>query len=284
MFVAESRRGRRLVGRLDRGTDVLEGLAEVCRLHGVRAAEVRAVGALEQAVVAEYDQRARSSRPPRRFDAQFEIVSLYGNASERDGKLHLRLGVTLSRERDNGIELVGGQLVAGRVFALEFVLETFDDLLLRRMPDAATGLPLWREAIALEQPAPAAAPSAAMPVEPPVAKPVPVPFEAPARGHVVEEKPTWQDVMRVSTAETPSPELPDRIVPSGETEARAVPGDFIDHPKFGRLTVERVEGDYEFVSARLRNQRLIRLSLDVLTLTLVGSEGGHQLFRAEPAR
>src|SRR5436305_1882445 len=102
MLVAESRRGRRLVGRLDRGIDVLEGLAEVCRLHAVRTAEVRAVGSLEQAVVAEFDQRARTQRAPRRFDAPFEIVSLYGNASERDGKLHLRLGVTLSRERDNG--------------------------------------------------------------------------------------------------------------------------------------------------------------------------------------
>jgi predicted DNA-binding protein with PD1-like motif len=272
MLVAESRRGRRLVGRLDRGVDVLDGLAEVCRVHGVRAAEVRGLGSVEQVVLAEYDQRARSQRAPRRFDAQFEIVSLYGNASERDGKLHLRLGATLSRERDNGIELVGGQLVSARVFAVEFVIETFDDLLLRRLPDASTGLPLWREALSLDEPRPTEAPPA----------PAAVPFEAPARGHVVEEKTSWQDVMRAS--EEPPREVPDRVVASSDDEARAVPGDLIDHPRFGRLTVERVEGDYEFVSARLRNQRLIRLSLDVLTLTRVGEEDGHQLFRAEPAR
>jgi hypothetical protein len=47
--------------------------------------------------------------------------------------------------------------------------------------------------------------------------------------------------------------------------------------------VERIEGEYEFVSARLRNQRLIRLSLDVLTLTFVGAEDGHNLFRAAPS-
>jgi predicted DNA-binding protein with PD1-like motif len=277
MLVAESRLGRRLIGRLDRGTDLLEGLAEVCRTHGVRAGELRALGALEQAVVGEYDQRTRAPRPPRRFDAQFEIVSLYGNVSEREGKLFVRAGVTLSRERDNGIELIGGQLVSGRVFAVEFVIETFDDLILRRMADAATGLPLWREAVSL------ATPGAPAPVAAPA--PAAIPFEAPARGRVVDEKPSWQDVVAASAAaEAPTRELPDRVVSSGEEPAKAVPGDLIDHPKFGRLQVERVEGDYEFVSARLRNQRLIRLSLDVLTLTLVGHEDGRQLFRAEPSR
>jgi hypothetical protein len=59
------------------------------------------------------------------------------------------------------------------------------------------------------------------------------------------------------------------------------PGDFIDHPKFGRVAVERVDGDMEFVTARLRNQRLIRLSLDVLTLIPAGqAEPGKNLFRA----
>ncbi|HXU70119.1 MAG TPA: hypothetical protein VN947_12370, partial [Polyangia bacterium] len=58
------------------------------------------------------------------------------------------------------------------------------------------------------------------------------------------------------------------------------PGDFIDHPKFGRCAVERVDGDYEFVTARLRNQRLIRLSLDVLTLIFAGQENGKNIFRA----
>ena len=58
------------------------------------------------------------------------------------------------------------------------------------------------------------------------------------------------------------------------------PGDLIDHPKFGRCAVERVDGDMEFVTARLRNQRLIRLSLEVLTLIPAGQADGKNLFRA----
>ena len=177
MIVAESRRGRRLVGRLDKGTDLLEGLAEVCRARDVRAGEVRAIGSVDQVVLAEYDQRARQYRPTRRFDAQFEIVSLSGNVSEKDGKLFVHAHIGLSRERDNGIELIGGHMISGRVYAVEFVIEVFDDLILRRAADAQTGLSLWREAITIDAPAGAAAH---------------VPFEAPART-------SWQDVVAAST-------------------------------------------------------------------------------------
>ncbi len=279
MIVAESRRSRRLVGRLDKGVEVLEALAEVCRTHHVRAGELRAIGSLEQVVLSEYDQKARVYRPQRRFEAQFDVLSLCGNLSERDGKMFVHARVTLSRERDNGIELIGGQLVSGRAFALEFVIDTFDDLELRRAPDASTGLALWREAVNVGEPDPGDLAD----------QPAPPPFESPARTE-------WKDVMAASQAAVvpapapvPEPVLApvaiarEQIQGPGDSDARILPGDFIDHPKFGRCQVERIEGDYEFVSARLRNQRLIRLSLDVLTLVLIGREGEHQLFRAQPA-
>ncbi len=282
MLVAESRRTRRLVGRLDRGGDVVEGLVEVCRTHAVRTGELRAIGALENVTLDEYDQRARAPRGARRFDAPFEIVHLHGNISEKDGKPFVVAYAALSRQRDNGIELIGGRLAAGRVFAVEFVIDAFDDLILRRVLDASTGLPLWREAIPLEPRAPDAAP-----VRDPDAGPAHVPFEAPPRV-------AWTDVMAASNAREPdatveqnagvaaSPDDGQDTTPA--LEAKPSPGDFIDHPKFGRCQVERIEGDYEFISARLRNQRLIRLSLEVLTLIPIGREGDHVLFRAEPGR
>jgi predicted DNA-binding protein with PD1-like motif len=265
VIVGESRKGRRLVGRLNRGSEILDGLADACRVGQVRSGELRARGALEQAVVQAYDQRARTMRPPRRFESPFEIVYLYGQVSELSGRLSLQAHVALSREGDNGIELVGGRLVSGRVFAVEFVIDAFDDLVLRLSPDAQTGLPLWSEAIGIGAP-------------PPVEAPEPPPPPPPAATDGFGAPPAWQEVVAASDEAAAAP------APEPDVEVTVRPGDLIDHPKFGRCQVERIEGDYEFVSARLKNQRLIRLSLDVLSLIPVGEEDGHQLFRAVPGR
>lgn len=141
--------------------------------------------------------------------------------------------------------LVGGRLGAARVVTCDFVLEAWDDL----------------------------------PVEKAKAAPT---FEVPART-------TWSDVVAASAASDRKhePHVPavvnvpgDEAPPSSEEQVVVRPGDLIDHPKFGRCAVERVDGDMEFVTARLRNQRLIRLSLEVLTLIPAGQADGKNLFRA----
>jgi predicted DNA-binding protein with PD1-like motif len=328
VIVAVSTRTRRLVGRLERGTDLLSQLVTVCRTHGVRAGELRAVGALEDVILGEWDQQQRVARPPRRFAAQLEIISLTATIAERDGAPALSAFASLSRGRDNGIELLGGRLLGGRVFACEFVIDAFDDLALPVTLDPATGLHLWTPtAIA---PSVAAAPAAAAGAVPAVATPaaagsaptvaasaaraaasasaanlaVTAPPEPAATPLEIEPEVTpthqsfelpartsWSDVMAASErrvthapagpagpADLDDSELPQPVPGAPEVQVR--PGDLIDHPKFGRVQVERVDGDNEFVSARLRNQRLIRLSLEVLTLIPAGQADGHNLFRA----
>lgn len=254
-MIVESHKARRLVGRLDAGVDILEGLERVCRSAGVRAGEIRAIGTIDSVTVG--DQR--------RFATPFTILQLYGTVAERDGRLLVRAAATLSRERDNGIEVIGGALQAGRVLELEFVIDAFDDL----------GAPR-QEPVAAAPPAPK--PPAPKPAEPP---PAPSP-----------PKVGWAEVIAASEKAAVAPPAPAVEAPIPEPvsaptdqddSAKVAPGDFIDHPKFGRVTVERIVGDHEFVSARLRNQRLINLSLEVLRLVLVGREGARQLFRAETA-
>jgi hypothetical protein len=57
-------------------------------------------------------------------------------------------------------------------------------------------------------------------------------------------------------------------------------GDVIVHPKFRRCVVQRGEGDNEFVQVRLRNGRVIRLSLEIIQLTPQGTENGQRIFEA----
>jgi uncharacterized protein len=295
MIVAESRLGRRIVGRLDRGQDLLAALTEVCRAHGVRAAELRATGALETVELAEFDQGRGALKPGRSFGGGLALLSLLGTVSERDGALSISAHATLMRDRDSGVEIVGRRLLGGRVYALEFVLETFDDVILRRGTDAATGLPLWREVIPLPATPAAASPEPAPPPPPPRApKPaparVPEPVAAPVHASVdwpdahaptprrpeppaSAAQPTWQQVAAASQREEEDDD-------DGPEEDNLGPGDIIVHPTFGRCEVQRIEGAYEFAHVRLKNGRLVRLSLDVLKLTPAGRDEKGRVFRA----
>jgi len=60
-------------------------------------------------------------------------------------------------------------------------------------------------------------------------------------------------------------------------------GDLLMHPKFGRCKVEKTSIDSDFITVRLRNHRLVRLSLEVLDVSfLEEDEEGNQVFRVVP--
>jgi predicted DNA-binding protein with PD1-like motif len=316
---AESRRGRRIVGNLDRGTDLLEGLRAVCRKHNVRSGELRAVGNLESAEIAAYDPARRAWGAARAVTGgALELLSLIGNISERDGATVLSAKVTLLRQREGSSEVVGGQLMRARVFSLEFVIEAFDDVILRRGLDPATGLQSWRDALAETAPAandviaaarapvpvpvpappppPATRPDTIVAPPPPPAPRVPPPAANPFDRPLAKpgDKTSWADVMAASAAAAspgpprPSPPVPppppprrEASEPDHEEHEELVAGDIILHPKFGRCEVERIEGGNEFAHVRLRNGRVVRLSLDVLTLRKQGMENGQRVFAAQ---
>lgn len=282
MLSTESRRGRRIVARLDRGTDLFEGIRALCQKHRVRCGELRGIGSLEQAELAAFDQAQRRWKPSRTVGGGLELLHLTGNLSEEDGALSIQCQATLMRDRDAGVEVLGGHLRRAVVYSVELVVDSFDDLLLRRQADAATGLARWQEAMSEEEPAPPATqvappPPHAAPIlapqpapPPPVAAPV-TPTPAPT----ATPTPTWAAVAAVSEARRPAPDASDL-----EEDVVLNAGDVILHPRFQRCVVHRVEGNGEFVQVALRNGRVVRLSLEVLRLTPQGIENGQRIFAA----
>ncbi len=133
--------GRRIMGRLAHGEDLLAALERIAQERGITLGEVRALGAVTQARVGYYNQAERTyyflelARP-------LEIVSLFGNISLKDGKSMVHAHLTLS---DADGRAFGGHLAPGTlVFACEFVLQEYEaaEPFLRRM-DEPTGLFLW---------------------------------------------------------------------------------------------------------------------------------------------
>lgn len=133
--------GRKIMGRLAKGEDLLAALETCAREHGITLGEVRAIGAVSQARVGYYYQTERKydfldlTRP-------LEIASLIGNVSLKDGQPMVHAHVTLS---DADGRAFGGHLAEGTlVFACEFAIQEYQSAVpLARQMDEPTGLFLW---------------------------------------------------------------------------------------------------------------------------------------------
>ena len=137
----EYARGRRVVARLEHGGDLLKQIAAVAEEHGMAAAELRAIGALQRARLAYYDQ---STRQYGEFavDRPVELISLLGNVSRRDGATAVHAHATLAGHDGS---CVAGHVAPGCVvFATELILQELVGEPLQRVFDEVTGLPLWR--------------------------------------------------------------------------------------------------------------------------------------------
>ncbi len=141
MGAREFARGRRVVARLPHGGDLLEEIAAVADAHGMQAAELRAIGALQTARLSFYDQ-ATHEYGEFPVDAPVELVGLLGNVSRRDGATAVHAHATLAGHDG---ACVGGHVAPGCViFACELILQELVGEPLERAHDEVTGLPLWR--------------------------------------------------------------------------------------------------------------------------------------------
>lgn len=270
---AVSTTGRRIVGRFDRGVELVEGLLALCREQRVAAGEVRALGRITNVELTQFDDRVRGYRAPRLIKVPLELVQLYGNVSSLGGELVLRAHATLLRddfEIGGGLTVIAGQLVKAVAYSVEFVIEAFDDLALTRELDRDLGLPILSVGGAS-----AGAAGAPKPTPPP-----PVAWgsgglqPSPALGGVGDNDEPLQPPRR-----TPREPALDDDGDVGDKPLRL--GDWIEHPRFGRCHVQRIDDDEERITVRLENQRLIVLGLEVLKLSFVTEDEGHQIFKAQ---
>jgi uncharacterized protein len=131
--------GRRVVVMVaDKGDEALAAIEEAGRRHGVRAAQVTAVGAFQEGELGYFD-RERMTYQHIPFTEQVEVLSLLGDIAEQDGKPVAHLHVVLGR-RDGST--LGGHLLRGQVWpTLEVIVTEVAPELAKRM-DPQTGLAL----------------------------------------------------------------------------------------------------------------------------------------------
>jgi predicted DNA-binding protein with PD1-like motif len=129
---------RTLVVVCDKGDEALGCVLDAVGQHGVRAAQVTAVGGLQAGELGYFDRSRRDySRIP--VDEQVEVLSLIGDVAQIDGKPQLHLHAVLGRHDGS---TVGGHLLRGEVWpTLEVIVREVAPELAKRF-DPETGLAL----------------------------------------------------------------------------------------------------------------------------------------------
>lgn len=276
-IVVESHKVRRILGQLGPGEDLLGGLLGVCRKYRVRAGSLKITGVLQDLALANYDGAGKGMGVPRTFRGAVMLISGEGVIAEHKGKNDVALKVVISRQRDNGVEVLGGQCTGARVVSCEFVIDALEDVLLRREIDRGAGMPIISEAI-----------SAADLDGAPEEAPTDQDMLATAKTLKVNDRPAGTQRGMEALPTPVQPPEPDPVSPEPDMEEEPYriikPGDVLEHQQFGRCEVQKCSADEDFITVRLRNGRLVRLSLEVLDLRFERDEGGgRQLFNAIPA-
>jgi predicted DNA-binding protein with PD1-like motif len=227
MNVIEARRVRHLVIRLDRGEELPGALLRALDEVEARAGWIEGAGSLEAAEIAVFDQPTRSYARTRRLEGPSDVVSLHGSVALLQGEGSTRLWATLARESDVGLQLTAGEIVWGRVYALELRVTAFDDVALARVADERTGLGL----LVANPPAGGAAATAIEPARP-------APAQAPAT---------------ITTPSDMAAALPPRIGRPKQDEEQYYPevDDLVSHFHFGECVVISSDGE----RIRLRQER-----------------------------
>ena len=98
---------------LFKGEKIAESLQKYCEGNNLRLGLITAIGAASDITLGHFSLESKEYTE-KIFNRSYEIISLKGNLTEREGKSHLHLHVTLS---DDEMKIVGGHLKEGTASA-----------------------------------------------------------------------------------------------------------------------------------------------------------------------
>lgn len=127
-----------LLVRIDRGEEIIEKVREIAEKERIRLASIEALGATDDFTVGVYDLAAKQY-DSYHFTGAYEIVSLIGTITEKDGAFYQHLHMCAGGK--NG-ETIGGHLNRATVSATcEMVIRIINGAV-DRCPDPDTGINL----------------------------------------------------------------------------------------------------------------------------------------------
>ena len=138
---SEFKSGRRFVGRLPHGEDLIKSIEAFCEATAVSMATFSAIGAVTSVTLGAYDQKQQVYVTYAK-EAPLEIVTCTGNISLKDGNPMVHAHILLA---DMHGKTIGGHLFSETIiYAGEIDLVELTGKPLERAYDTTTGLMLWK--------------------------------------------------------------------------------------------------------------------------------------------
>ena len=124
--------------RLNKGEEIIESLKNLCRDEDIKLAEITGLGASDFVEIGVFNIYTKEYNT-KVFEGMFEITSLVGNVTRKDGEVYLHIHINFGDEE--GL-VKGGHLVKSKISATsEIILRKIDGEVGRKL-DKEIGLNL----------------------------------------------------------------------------------------------------------------------------------------------
>ena len=129
----------KIVARIDRGEEILSQLNAICVKENINLASVSAIGATDNFTVGVF-KPAEKLYTSCNFTGDYEIISLIGTVTTKDGKPYIHLHMSAGE----GDTMVGGHLNSATVsVTCEMVIDLIDGKVERQL-DETIGINLFK--------------------------------------------------------------------------------------------------------------------------------------------
>ena len=116
--------GSALVARLDKGEEIMEQLRALCQKEKITLASLQAIGATDDLTLGIFNVNTKEYKTLRFNDKSYEILSLNGTVTTKDGEFYPHLHISIADEKGNAF---GGHFVSANIsVTMEMVIRPID--------------------------------------------------------------------------------------------------------------------------------------------------------------
>ncbi len=116
--------------RVNKGEEIVSKIKELCEKEDIKLAEITGLGASNLVEIGLFNVNTKEYKT-NTFEGMFEITSLVGNATTKDGNVYLHLHINFSDDSNN---VKGGHLVRCNVSATsEIIINKIDGIVERNL-------------------------------------------------------------------------------------------------------------------------------------------------------